>query len=183
MHEMKVYGKALSMVVFTLSTFVLASKFFVPTTLNVFIQGEFITLKQISNIYTLTDVIVIAVSSCILGINATYLLFLDHSPKSMQVPLAQSPKAEHGDNSISKVTTVAANVNDILKVLKGNEPKVMKILIECGELNQAELASRTDIPKSTLSRTLADLEKRGLVIRYENGMSKMVKLPITFKNK
>lgn len=45
-----------------------------------------------------------------------------------------------------------------------------------GELNQAELASRADIPKSTLSRILADLEKRGVIIRYENGMSKMVKL-------
>jgi uncharacterized membrane protein len=60
--------------------------------------------------------------------------------------------------------------------IKGNEREITKMLLELGELNQAELASRADIPKSTLSRTLADLEKRGVIIRYENGMSKMVKL-------
>jgi len=43
-------------------------------------------------------------------------------------------------------------------------------------MNQAELAARIGIPKSTLSRTLQDLERRKLIIRYENGMSKMVKL-------
>ena len=36
--------------------------------------------------------------------------------------------------------------------------------------------ARTKITSSTLSRTLYDLEQRGLIIRYYNGMSKMVKL-------
>jgi uncharacterized membrane protein len=43
-------------------------------------------------------------------------------------------------------------------------------------MNQAELAVRTDIPRSSLSRILADLERRGLVIRYDFGTSKMIKL-------
>jgi uncharacterized membrane protein len=45
-------------------------------------------------------------------------------------------------------------------------------------MNQADLSARTGIPKSTLSRTLQNLEERKLVFRYDNGMSKMVKLEI-----
>ena len=48
--------------------------------------------------------------------------------------------------------------------------------MEYGEMNQADLSARTEIPKSTLSRILRDLEDRGLVFRYDYGMSKMVKL-------
>ncbi len=54
--------------------------------------------------------------------------------------------------------------------------KIIKTLLDFGEMNQAELAVRTGIPRSSLSRILADLEKRGLVIRYDFGTSKMIKL-------
>ena len=59
--------------------------------------------------------------------------------------------------------------------------EVVKELFGSGEMNQAELAARIGIPKSVISRTLSDLESRRLIIRYENGMSKMVKLADSFK--
>ena len=68
------------------------------------------------------------------------------------------------------------NIKSILNILKGNEQCVIKELLDCGEMNQAELAARTGLSKSTLSRTLYDLESRKLIIRYRNGVSKMVKL-------
>ncbi|MEA1894538.1 MAG: MarR family transcriptional regulator [Euryarchaeota archaeon] len=68
------------------------------------------------------------------------------------------------------------NVGDILKILKGKEQMIINELAKTGAINQSELSSRTKIPSSTLSRTLHDLEQRGLIIRYYNGMSKMVKL-------
>ena len=70
---------------------------------------------------------------------------------------------------------------NILNILKGNEQRVVKELNDSGETNQAELVARIGIPKSTLSRTLQDLERRKLIIRSENGMSKMVKLADSFK--
>lgn len=174
---MKVDGRAISMVVFTLSAFVLASKFLVPTTMQIFIQGEFITLKQIPNIYTVTDMIIVSAFSCIIGISTTYLLFLE--PILRNKHSDQSPSAETIDNLTTQEMPVAAsqnNVEDILKVLKGKEQTIINELIKTGEINQSELSSRTKIPSSTLSRTLHDLEQRGLLIRYYNGMSKMVKL-------
>ena len=174
---MKVDGRAVSMAVFTLSAFVLASKFLVPTTMQIFVQGEFITLKQIPNIYTIADMIIVSAFSCILGISATYLLFLE--PILRNKHSDQSLSAETVDNLTTQEMPVAAsqnNVGDILKILKGKEQMIINELINTGEINQSELSSRTKIPSSTLSRTLHDLEQRGLIIRYYNGMSKMVKL-------
>jgi len=73
------------------------------------------------------------------------------------------------------------DVRDILRVLKGNERKVVDVLLGTEALNQAELATITEINKSTLSRTLHDMEQRGMIVRYENGMSKMVKLADSFE--
>ena len=72
------------------------------------------------------------------------------------------------------------NLETVLNFLKGNECKVIELLSKFNELNQTELAVRANIPKSTLSRIVADLEKRGLIIRYKNGMSKIVKLSDSF---
>jgi len=43
----------------------------------------------------------------------------------------------------------------LLKILKGNEKRVIEALMEYGEMNQADLSARTGIPKSTLSRLFA----------------------------
>lgn len=182
---MRTYGRAFSMVVLIVSAFVLAIKVLVPTTIQIFIYGELTTLKQVPNIYTLLDIIVVAIFSCILGISASYLFFSES--KSITEPESQIiPKPTVNISSDPGLISNVPNQNSIevdifLKALKGNDRKVMELLVELGELNQAELASRADIPKSTLSRTLADLEKRGVIIRYENGMSKMVKLADDFQ--
>ncbi|MBE0521726.1 MAG: MarR family transcriptional regulator [Candidatus Methanoperedenaceae archaeon] len=178
---MRVEGRAFCMVMLTVSAFVLSIKVLAPTTIQIFMQGEITTLKQVPNIYTLFDIIVVAIFSGILGISASYLLFFESRLATGYELVAQNHKAMAGISLDNELLAKLPNQNDtgeqaLLKILKGNECEVAKALLEFGELNQAELASKADIPKSTLSRILADLEKRGVIIRYENGMSKMVKL-------
>jgi len=64
----------------------------------------------------------------------------------------------------------------ILNVLNKNEKIVIQELINVQEMTQAELQKRTGIPKATLSRTLKNLENKGLIIRFRSGMSNKVKL-------
>lgn len=178
---MRVEGRAFYMVLLTVSAFVLAIKVLVPTTIQIFIQGELTTLKQVPNIYTLFDIIVVAIFSCILGISASCLLFLEPKLATGHELTFQTSKATASVPSDNELFSKVSSQNDVgiqalFKVLKENEREVTKTLLEVGEMNQAELAYRTNTPKSTLSRILADLEKKGLIIRYENGMSKMVKL-------
>ncbi len=169
------------MALFTVSAFVLVIKVLVPTTVQIFIQSDVITLKQVPNIYTLPDIIIVAIFSCTLGVSGSYLLFSEAKSINEHGVTIQAHEASR-DISSKEEAPIASKVNTetLLEVLKGNEPKIMKILLEHGELNQAELAVRAEVPKSTLSRTLSDLEKRGLIIRYENGMSKMIKLADNF---
>jgi DNA-binding transcriptional ArsR family regulator len=161
---------SIAMILIVISVFILFSKLIVPTPVQVIIQGDSAFIKQIPNVYTLADVIIITVFATLLGISATYLL----GRESEAVP--DMPVTETIGSDGELATPKEYQIENIMSILKGNEPKVITELLDSGEMNQAELAARIGIPKSTLSRTLQDLERRKLIIRYENGMSKMVKL-------
>jgi len=115
---------------------------------------------------TFIDFIITAVSSGLIGASASYLFFT---------------KSEKTTEAITKpgmadVHNKPERIDAILKTLKGKEQIIINELTKTGAINQSELSSRTKIPSSTLSRTLYDLEQKGLIVRYYNGMSKMVKL-------
>jgi uncharacterized membrane protein len=174
-----------------LSAFILVNKLLLPTTIQIMVQDGSSTLKEIPNVYTINDSIVIAVSAFILGICVFHLLSIkseleytgaiDQTSGSnlMFSPVPGSHVGYEPENIIKNHPgnePDTEKIESLLNLFKGNEQRILKELFHAGEINQAELAARADIPKSTLSRLLADLEKRGLVIRYENGMSKKVKL-------
>ena len=186
---MKIEGKtALAMVLFVVSVFMVMSKFMLPTTFQVLIEGQSIFVREMPNVYTVLDCIIIAIFSFLLGVSAFYL-FITYSgiPEKEKIE-QEAEQKEAGSESALQVqdadtqvpeTSKAAPEDDkavLLKILKGNEKKVIEALMEYGEMNQADLSARTGIPKSTLSRILQDLEDRSLVFRYDYGMSKMVKL-------
>ncbi|MGB2727902.1 MAG: MarR family transcriptional regulator [Halobacteriota archaeon] len=185
---MKIEGKtALAMVLFVVSVFMVMSKFMLPMTFQVFIEGQSIFIRDVPNVYTVLDCIIIAIFSFLLGVSAFYL-FSTYSvmPEKEKVEqeaerkgavLESALQTQDADTQVPE-TSKAAPEDDkagLLKILKGNEKKVIEALMEYGEMNQADLSARTGIPKSTLSRTLQDLEDRSLIFRYDYGMSKMVK--------
>ncbi len=188
---MKIEGKtAFVMALFIVAVFMLASKFMLPTTVQVIIEGQSTYVKEIPNVYTLLDSVIIAVASFMLGASAFYLLFLGFTDTEKE---KEKEKMEHGaeqkesglESPFKNADTHTVQIPEkssaedeagLLKILKGNEKKVIEALMEYGEMNQADLSARTGIPKSTLSRILRDLEDRGLVFRYDYGMSKMVKM-------
>ncbi|MEA1943809.1 MAG: helix-turn-helix domain-containing protein [Euryarchaeota archaeon] len=184
---MKIEGKTMLVAaLLVLSAFMLVNKLLLPTTVQIMVQDGSTTLKEIPNLYTIKDCLIIAASSFLLGISIFYLLFIKPEPDMH----ADRATAETFDHTVtypavpdSDLEIGSEKIENILNILKGNEQRVIKELNDSGEMNQAELAARIGIPKSTLSRTLQDLERRKLIIRYENGMSKMVKLADSLKNK
>lgn len=190
---MKIEGKtAFVMALFVVAVFMLASKFMLPTSIQVIIEGQSTYVKEIPNVYTALDCVIIAIASFMLGISALYLLSIGfRMPEKEEVEheveqkeagsklALQTQDADAQGPETSKSSAGAAPGDDraaLLKILKGNEKKVIEALMEYGEMNQADLSARTGIPKSTLSRILQDLEDRSLIVRYDYGMSKMVKL-------
>jgi uncharacterized membrane protein len=190
---MKIEGKAaFVMALFVVAVFMLASKFMLPTSIYVIIEGQSTYVKEIPNVYTVLDCVVIAIASFMLGISVFYLLFIgfrmpekekvqawiEHEAEQKEAGLESALQVQDADAQVPE-TSKAALEDDragLLKILKGNEKHVIEALMEYGEMNQADLSARTGIPKSTLSRILQDLEDRSLIFRYDYGMSKMVKL-------
>jgi uncharacterized membrane protein len=186
---MKIEGKtAFVMALFVVAVFMLASKFMLPTSIQVIIEGQSTYVKEIPNVYTALDCIIIAIASFMLGISAFYLLFagfmmpekekIKQDAEQKEAGLEPALQVQDADTQVPE-TNKAAPEDDragLLKILKGNEKRVIESLMEYGEMNQADLSARTGIPKSTLSRLLQDLEDRSLIFRYEYGMGKMVKL-------
>ncbi|MGP8328826.1 MAG: helix-turn-helix transcriptional regulator [Methanosarcinaceae archaeon] len=181
---MTIQGKQILMAVsFIASIFVLGIKLVTPTPINIFVEGSDVVASHIPGFYTLTDMLIVTFFACLLGISAISLLFFDskNTPDdNLNDALSNNTSLVAGATGIS-VAASKVNAKIFLKVLKGNEYNIMKILLEHSEINQAELATITNTPKSTLSRILAGFEKRGVIIRYENGMSKMVKLADDFE--
>ncbi|MGB7532816.1 MAG: MarR family transcriptional regulator [Halobacteriota archaeon] len=188
---MKIEGKtALAMILFVVSVFLVMSKFMLPTTIQVLVEGQSIFVREMPNVYTVLDCIIIAIFSFLLGVSAFYL-FITYSvmPEKARAEHEEEPggagsesalQVQDADAQVSE-TSKAAPEDDrvgLLKILKGNEKKVIEALMEYGEMNQADMSARTGIPKSTLSRILQDLEDRSLIFRYDYGMSKMVKLEV-----
>lgn len=188
--RMNVHGKSktvsiLMAVLFIASIFITGMELITPTPINIVVEGSDVVVSRMSGFYTLkfytlADMVIVTVSALLLGISAIYLLFVDVKPalekKSERVSsVKNAANSSHDKKQIPGIMD-QNKIEEILEVLKGSEPKIIKTLLDFGEMNQAELVVRTGIPKSSLSRILADLERRGLVIRYGFGTSKMIKL-------
>ena len=171
----------------------LALKFMLPTEIRVIIEGQSTYVQVVPSVYTTLDCVIIAIFSFLLGASAFYLFSIRFRTPEKERILQEAEQEGTGSESTlhtvqdtdtqvpetSKLNGSAALEDDgagLLKILKGNEKREIEALMEYGEMNQADLSARTGIPKSTLSRILRDLEDRGLVFRYDYGMSKMVKL-------
>jgi len=186
---MKIEGKtALAMVLFVVSVFMVMSKFMLPTTIQVLIEGQSSFIREIPNVYTVLDCIIIAFFSFLLGVSAFYLFITysvmpekemsEHEVEPGEAGSESALQVQDTDTQVPETSKTEDDRAGLLKILKGNEKKVIEALMEYGEMNQADMSARTGIPKSTLSRILQDLEDRSLIFRYDYGMSKMVKLGV-----
>ncbi len=62
-------------------------------------------------------------------------------------------------------------------MLKDDERKIYKVILDSdGIINQSELAEKTGISKSNVSRVLDLLESKGLVERRRRGMGNIILL-------
>ena len=168
----------MGVVIFTV--FSLAGIFMLPTTINVMIEGDNPVMTAIPGVYTILDCAGIAIAAFLLGISTAFIFQKDAGPSSDRIIISHpdpesSLEIQNSSQNSHQETAFTEESHNFLNLLKGNERSVMDALMKYGEMNQADLSARTGIPKSTLSRTLQNLEDRKLIFRYENGMSKMVK--------
>jgi len=172
--------------IFAAAVFILAVTLLRPVTVNVMFEGSGPAAAAVPGVYRLADCVILSFAAFLLGITSLLLVQTGlRAPRDTRTPdpapelpaavprLPQNP----AEDPIRQLPAPDEQAT-LLNLLKGNERIVAEALMNYGEMNQADLSARTGIPKSTLSRTLQNLEERGLIFRSDNGMSKMVKLEI-----
>lgn len=160
---MKIDGKTAFMsALFVASIFVVGTKLLSPASVKIFVEGNDVAVTRIPGFFTFTDCILVALSACILGVSATYLLFIDSVPTRPPQPDTTKKKEGWGHT---------------METLKDDELKIYEIIFAVdGIIFQSELIDKTGFSKAKVSRCLSLLESRGLVERRRRGMSNIVLL-------
>ena len=147
---------------FVSSVFILGLKLLNPTPIQIVIEGQSTSITQLPGFFTPKDVMIIVISSVILGASGTYLLFFD----SVEKPVGELVLEER-----------KKGWKEIAKTLKKDERKIYQAIIEAGGIiEQSELPEKTGISKASVSRALDLLESKGLVERRRRGMGNVVLL-------
>ena len=147
---------------FIISAFTLVVKLLNPTPIQIYVNENKASVTQIPGFFTTTDTIILVVAAIVLGISGAYLLL----PVSVEKPTEKSVLEERKERW-----------EKISKTLKDDERKIYEAVLDSdGLINQSELAEKTGLSKSNVSRSLDLLESKGLVERKRRGMGNIVLL-------
>ncbi len=167
MEARKIHGRTLlAAALFLSSIFVMGIKLSNPTPIQIFIAGNQTAISQLPGFFTLSDTIILIVSSFILCAAGAYLLFFDsfHARGISRGPVGRLVLEDR-----------KSKWEGLIKTLKNDEQKICKAIIDSdGIINQSELKEKTKLPKANVSRALDLLESRGLVERRRRGMGNVV---------
>jgi len=160
-HIMRNFKLIMAMVVLICSVMLLFIRLFTPQTIQITLEtGREITTES-PEYYTIMQVILLVASAFLIGSTATYLYF---------------------ESDIkTKVTSILSNGqgadSPILKMLNGDERRTVIMLQNAkGEMLQNRLVEKLGLSKVKVTRILARLEKKGLVVRTRQGLTNKVKL-------
>ncbi len=147
-------------------------------------DGSF-KILELPYTYTRNDAYVLVVGSAVGGMMLSYILTMlfatgRNEAKSM---IMAEKTAEIPIIHMNEVATVghveegAKLIEAVLTALEGDEKKLVKEIADHGgEMLQNELVLSLNFSKAKVSRMLTDLEKRGLVVKKQYGLTNKVAL-------
>ncbi len=148
-------------------------------------DGSF-KILELPYTYTKNDAYVLVIGSAIGGMMLSYILMMlfattgRNEDKSMimaekpaGIPITQIAEAV----AVEPVEEQVQLIDAVLTALEGDEKKLVKEIADHGgEMLQNELVLSLNFSKAKVSRMLADLEKRGLVVKKQYGLTNKVAL-------
>ena len=159
-------GLALAGALLALGVFVAALKLVQPASLEVYVNSGngTTTLTSIPGLYTYSDLLTVALSTLLAGASASYLLFSAREPPVGPIGVVLLDERRAGWEALSKS-------------LKEDEARIYRAVLDAGGvMNQGDIVTKVGLSKTTVSRTLALLESRGLIERRRRGMGNVVTL-------
>ncbi|MBU2561737.1 MAG: hypothetical protein KKD17_05550 [Nanoarchaeota archaeon] len=157
---MKQFKLVMAMVVLVSSILLLLMMLFTPQPIQITLEtGREITTESMEY-YTLTKVLLLVSSAFLMGSMSIYLFY-------------------NADirNGILPASRADAQYGAVLNLLKGDERRVFLTLTESkGEMLQNKLVSKLGLSKVKVTRVLAGLERKSLIVKERNGLTNKVKL-------
>ena len=135
--------------------------------------------------YTRNDAYVLVIGSAVGGMMLSYILIMLFAAGKSEVKemITMEEPAEIPAHN-TDIVAIEEHVNDnsqlieaVLTALEGDEKKLVKEIADHGsEMLQNELVLSLNFSKAKVSRMLNDLEKRGLVVKKQYGLTNKVAL-------
>ncbi|MGB8216351.1 MAG: hypothetical protein WCE94_03525 [Candidatus Methanoperedens sp.] len=147
-------------------------------------DGSF-KILELPYTYTKNDAYILVIGSAVGGMMLSYILtMLFPTGKSEVKEMTLIEKPAEIPVSQTGIAAIAENVKEgsqlieaVLTALEGDEKKLVKEIADHGgEMLQNELVLSLNFSKAKVSRMLTDLEKRGVVVKKQYGLTNKVAL-------
>jgi uncharacterized membrane protein len=164
---MKQFRIIIALVLLISSIIIFVSTFFISQSVQIILESGQEIVTNNSNFFSLTKVLILAVSSFFIGAAITYLFY--NSDTDEVGAVFRSEKKEQ--------KTLENRMEHILPLLKHDERKVIKVLLDNnGEMLQNALVLSSGLSKVKITRELTSLEGKNLIVRERFGLTNKIKL-------
>lgn len=156
-HRTTIY-RLILILIYLISLLLLIIKIISPTNIQIVVYGEHeVYTKELTNFYSLNDVIIIMLST-ILMTSSGILLIIPFKVKR-------------------NIVERTIDTSNVLNILNKSEKKIYDIIVKMGGIAfQSEIVRKSGLSRSTVSIILDKLEARGILIKRRKGMYNIVVL-------
>jgi uncharacterized membrane protein len=152
------------------SVVILFITFFISQPVEIILETGQAVTTQNPNLFTLTKVLILVITSFFIGATITYLFY-----KAESSEIAHTFKKP--DELKRQENLTEQKFDLVFPLLKHDERKVIKVLMDNkGDMLQNALVLETGLSKVKITRELSSLENKNLIVRERFGLTNKIKL-------
>jgi uncharacterized membrane protein len=160
---MKQFKVILSIVILVVSLFMIINQLFTPQPIQIILETGQEVVSQTSEYFSISQVLILVMASFLTGSTAIYLYFKSETEEFL--------------NSLIQKKKVENKYEMVIPLLKGDEKRVFQEVIDAkGEMLQNALVLKTGMTKVKMTRALASLGSKNLIIKERHGLTNRIKL-------
>ncbi|MCX6814456.1 MAG: hypothetical protein NTY20_02300 [Candidatus Aenigmarchaeota archaeon] len=159
---MKQFKVIISIVILVVSLFLVINQLFTPQPIQIILETGQEVVTQTSEYFSIFQVLTLIVASFLIGSTVIYLYFKSDTDEFLK--------------SISQ-KKIENKYEMVIPLLRGDEKRVFQEIIDAkGEMLQNALVLKTSMTKVKMTRALASLENKNLILKERHGLTNRIKL-------
>jgi uncharacterized membrane protein len=142
---------------------VLFNQLMIPQPIQIILETGQEIVTQTSEYFSIYQVLVLILASFLIGSTAIYLYFKSETEEFLK--------------GLKQKKDVENKYEMVIPLLRGDEKRVFKEIIDAkGEMLQNALVLKTSLTKVKMTRVLASLENKNLIVKERHGLTNKIKL-------